>query len=333
MANEDHLDKETSVSAEITPTGVTAKAKSRFIAAIDRLGGNIVELVNARMEGGVSRRRSIIDGERRIIEAAVHHGIEKMGKDEAFVERALQNHFKSLFVKQDNRDEVLRHAIEDLRLTPPSESETIAGPESLDEEFMNRIEGFANQASSEAAREKWGRVLAAEIRKPGTITNRTLRVIDELDPTTAQVFEKFSASILNNTLPKALVGDLPFNSRTSLTEADLLVDPGLTGQILNPSDAEIWSKKVWVFRFEDYCIAIPQNAQRKESDVVSWEDNIPKIPVYVLTDVGRAVASILPRNEAQTLVRLAKRVSEGFDEGTEILAFNIREGGRIIPIT
>jgi hypothetical protein len=44
---EDHLDKETSVSVDLTETGVTAKAKSRLVAAIDRLGGNLLEILNA----------------------------------------------------------------------------------------------------------------------------------------------------------------------------------------------------------------------------------------------------------------------------------------------
>ena len=40
---EDHLDKATSVSLELTESGVKAKAKSRFVAAVDRFGGNLVE--------------------------------------------------------------------------------------------------------------------------------------------------------------------------------------------------------------------------------------------------------------------------------------------------
>jgi hypothetical protein len=50
MSGDDHLDKETSVVVDLTPTGVTAKAKSRFVAAIDRLCGNAVELANTSME-------------------------------------------------------------------------------------------------------------------------------------------------------------------------------------------------------------------------------------------------------------------------------------------
>jgi hypothetical protein len=58
-----------------------------------------------------------------------------------------------------------------------------------------------------------------------------LRIVDELDPLAAQLFERSCVSRLTNVLPKTLVGDLPFDEVTSLVSSDLLVEPGLSGQI------------------------------------------------------------------------------------------------------
>jgi hypothetical protein len=172
MAGDDHLDRETSVSAELTPSGLKAGAKSRLIAAIDRLGGNAVEWINVRMEADLSARRARIEGERQLIEAVVKYGIERIGKDEDFARRALENTFRKAIQNQANKDAVLHEAIEDLRESPPHPAENEAGGSALDDQFMDRFEYYAEGATSEQLRQKWGRVLAAEIRKPGPFLRR-----------------------------------------------------------------------------------------------------------------------------------------------------------------
>jgi hypothetical protein len=87
MSGDDPLSNEVSVSAEMTATGVTAKAKSRFISGIDRLGGNLTEWVNARLEADTSLRRAKMKGEERLLDAAVQYGIEQLGKDAGFEPR------------------------------------------------------------------------------------------------------------------------------------------------------------------------------------------------------------------------------------------------------
>jgi hypothetical protein len=56
MSN-DPLDKSTSIEAELTPAGLNLNAKSRFVAAIDRLWGNIVDLGNIPIERPRSLKR------------------------------------------------------------------------------------------------------------------------------------------------------------------------------------------------------------------------------------------------------------------------------------
>ena len=75
MSGDEHLDKETSVAVDLTPTGVTAKAKSRFVAAVDRLCGNAVELVNTQMERRISRDRAAIEGEKKLSMLASSAGL------------------------------------------------------------------------------------------------------------------------------------------------------------------------------------------------------------------------------------------------------------------
>jgi hypothetical protein len=55
---------------------------------------------------------------------------------------------------------------------------------------MNRFERFAEDASTDELRQRWGRVLSAEIRKPGTFSPKVLRIVDEIDQSTAAIFER-----------------------------------------------------------------------------------------------------------------------------------------------
>ncbi|KRQ92554.1 hypothetical protein [Bradyrhizobium valentinum] len=122
---DDVLDKETSVSVELTESGVKAKAKSRTVAALDRLGGNLSELLNVRMERHVTRERAIITGEKKMIEAAVEYGIDRLKKDPDFAERVAEKHLRKIFHRQDNKDAVLVEAIEDLRHDPLTDAEEL----------------------------------------------------------------------------------------------------------------------------------------------------------------------------------------------------------------
>lgn len=315
MLGEDHLDTETSVSAELTPTGVKASAKSRFVAAIDRMGGNIVDLLNAPMEAKSAERRALTAGRIRAIEAVTQLGIDRLKSDPDFAERALRSHLGSVFARQDNKDGVLLKAIEDLRRQPPTDEEATNGAEVLEEAFQSRFERYAEEATTEELREKWGRVLASEIRKPNTFSRKALRVVDELDAATAKVFERVCEARLGNTIPKALIGEIAFHEIAKLVTADLLIEPGM-GQVQHASETnDSAGVDLWLWAFDTLAVAAtketyPDTPFGEETKIFNFEGGQPQMPVYVLTDVGRAIASILPDNLAENVGKLVVNMSE-----------------------
>ncbi len=182
---EDHLSNEVHLSAELTETGVKAAAKSRALSSFDRLVGSFADVGSAYFEGVSGRLRARAEGERQLIEAVAKYGVERIGADHEFAHRALENHFKKIAQQQINKDAVVSVALDDLRDQPPSDEAANTGPNELDEEFLSRFEMYAEGASTEQLRERWGRILAGEIRKPGTFGPRVLRITDELDSVTA----------------------------------------------------------------------------------------------------------------------------------------------------
>ncbi|MGG6897228.1 DUF2806 domain-containing protein [Rhizobium sp. BR 315] len=302
---DDHLDKETSVELGLTDNGVKAKAKSRTIAAIDRLGGNIVEWGNVILEAGTSRRRAKMQGEADIIAATAARAVELIGTNDEFAARALASEFGGAARKQLNKDAVGFKAGEDLLERPPSPEQTASGPETLSEEFMARFEDYAAGATTEQLRERWGRVLAGEIRAPGTFSRAVMRVIDEIDADTAAIFEKTCQSRVLNVLPKALTGKLEFHVIKQLVEVGLLIEPGL-GHMMRFREVTLSDgRNIWLLPLGDVAIAFDRtkSAGANPDDPIIMDSGNLAVPIYILTSVGTAVSSILDDNSPAAIAK------------------------------
>lgn len=312
--NSDHLDKETSVSVAITENSIKAGAKSRFVAAIDRLGGSVVDSANAAIESYAKKRRAKTKGEVKLIEAITEYGVAKLGADPKTAERAFQRHFRKVISQQENIDYVLLEAKADLELNPPANDDPDQ-TEELSEEFMDRFEEYSACATTEELRQRWGRVLASEVRKPGTFSGKVLRVVDEMDTDTAQIFEEVCKSRINKLVIRCVSGSLPFQTTASLTTSGLMIEAGM-GQSLGLKEIETADVgNIWGFATEFGLIGLPKGVKPKveyeDAGCLRIEGDKPRIPVYVLTDVGAAIASILPDTQADAFHRYASILKEG----------------------
>lgn len=309
--SDDPLDKEVAIAAEITPDGMKASARSRLIAAFDRFGGNLVDYVNVPIEERNRERRALADARVQTINTLTELALDRLKVDPALMERAITSHLEKIVERQGNKDAVLNEAIEDLRRQAPTDEEMSSGPDELSDAFQNRFERYAEDATTDELREKWGRVLAAEVRKPGTFSGKVLRVIDELDPETAALFERVCQNRIANVIPKALSGELQFLDAAKLVSAGLLVEPGL-GQIRRCDEVtDSQDTKLWLWGFDVFAIGVTVTASVSSMDNVLGEENgKPTILTYVLTDVGLSISSILPNDPRRLIDQLAVKISE-----------------------
>lgn len=314
---EDHLDKETSLSVELTETGVKASAKSRAIAAFDRLCGNVSELVNIRMERKIFTERALIDGERKMIDAAVQKAVAKIGLDDDFARRVLESGLKASARTQLNKDGVMLEALQDLAATPPSEAQADKGPPELDPVFMDRFEQYAGGASTEELRARWGRVLAAEIRAPGTFSPKVLRATDELDGDTARLFESLMPFRAGEVLVEKLIPKLEFTDRLRLIHSGLIADPGLTGHIRMFGSFTDQAGQSYATQFGPFIIGFAKGLSFENGvpeSILKNHEGTPAFDVLILTDVGQALASILPSpDHARLTKKFVERMREALD--------------------
>lgn len=313
--SEDHLDRETAVSFELTETGVKAAAKSRLVAAFDRFGGSVFDAASAHIEARTAKRRAKTDGEVKLIETISQYGVERLGAHPEEAERAFQRHFRKVLKEQENTDGVMQAALEDLRNNPPDE-EASQNEEPLSEEFLDRMEGYSATASTEELRHRWGRVLASEIRKPGTFSGKVLRVVDELDSETALHFEKVAKHRLSGLLPKALIGEIPYNVLTNLVLAGLIVEPGIAGQIVYFDDVQDDERNSLKFLAISGVGAVsfpatsPVKPGNQKDAALTLSNDKAALPCFLLTDSGQAIASILPDQQFSALAAYAQKLAE-----------------------
>lgn len=325
--NEDHLSNEVSISGELTDSGVKASAKSRAVSAFDRLVGSAVDTGSAWLEGVAERRRAKNAGEKALIEAAARYGINKMEGEAEFAHRAFENHFKKVAGQQLNKDAVAAEAIEDLRASPPSDQLASAGPNTLGEDFMSRFESYAETASSDEMRARWGRVLAGEIRRPGTFTRKVMRATDELDAEIASFYEGLMRYRVGDALVKALVPEFPYQTLLRLVASGLINDPGM-GQNKRFVEGSVGGQPVLMSQFGQLTMTIPKEpALVDDGNTIAANHGFPGFPVYILTDVGFALSSILPSFEEEVGKEFASKLKAGPGREADIAMWRLNQNG------
>lgn len=307
----DVLSKEITVSGKLEENGISAGTNSRFLVSIDRLAGSAADWVNLLFEPGNSKRRALSDAEVKIIEAAATAAAGALKADPDKAMRVLTSTLSSGARKQAAKDAVLTEALEDLREDPPTKPQT-KDETPLSEEFLSRLERYAEDATTEELQKRWGRVLASEVRVPGTFSRKVLRVVDELDAGIAQIFEGVCIHRIGNALPRALTGKLPYNTTAALVTADLLTEPSITGQRrLSSAVADSGGTSLWVAYLGSFALGFSSDVDvlgvdDGEAAVTNTRDPGPSIPIYLLTAAGAALASILKNDEEANIHRLAQ---------------------------
>ena len=319
--------EEVSASIGLTETGASVSIKSRAVAAWDRLWGSKVDKKRIPIDNENAELEAVSAARVKFIAAVSELGINRLKSDPDFANRAIDNFLPSIMRKQENIDKVLEYGGEDLRQNPTSTDED-ATDDGLSETFLNRFERYAEEATEEYIREKWGKVLASEIRKPGTFSPKVLRVVDELDPATAAIFQRVVQHQIHNIVPISLLGELSFQDVATLDDAGLLVEPGLGNYVSAVLSADNAGNQMLLWVFGQNAIAATKtNEEFKDVDnVIMSIDGAPSLPVYVLTDVGMAIASILPDNSVKSLEELAERLSNAVPE-SEIRKYHHKKGG------
>lgn len=305
-----HLDNEISVTGELTDTGFKGSIKSRAASAFDRLAGSFIDWPTALIEGKTAKRRAKDAAEVKMINAAGERAAILIGEDDELARRAITQLIGNAVRRQINKETVAVLALEDLRNSEANGQELPEGPGELSPEFLDRFERYAEDATTDELRERWGRVLASEIRKPGTFSRKVMRAVDELDIATALAFERICAHRINeSSILKQFVGELDFETANLLVESGLLTDPGL-GQVRQYLSRTVADREIHLIGVGEWVVGVDAEFQPSgfNDPLFTKDDRSLGLKVYVLTNVGVALASIIPNQIAATHDELVREI-------------------------
>lgn len=157
-------------------TGIPKALVPGSLKALDRLIGAAVDIPVAWL----AQKKAGIDAQTAaytLVEAAIATtAATNAGADDKTVRNAVNVLVRKAYRHQINKEAVTAVMIEDLRKEEPVDvGEPVNPGLSIDEDWLNIFERYAEDASTERVQNLWGRVLAGEIRTPGRYAARTLR--------------------------------------------------------------------------------------------------------------------------------------------------------------
>lgn len=300
---DDVLAGEVAITAKLEETGISLKAKSRAVAAIDRLLGGLADWPAAFFEGRAAKRRLKDEIAQKLLQLQGELAERKLEGIEQAGDALLVGVLKDAGRKQLNVASVVIEAVEEIKALPAPEqvrsTDASDEPDEVDEDWLNQFMRFAEDASSDDLQQLWGRVLAGEVNRPGAFSRHTLRFIAELDKTTADHCEVASEFSFKNFIPIRNGRNLPFDLRIALDLQRLGILEGVSGDSSLATDFIMKSNTPNGF------------AKGNKVLLVYGSDGyVLKIPSIVVTRLGNEIFSLIktrdPKNALNSLAEILK---------------------------
>jgi len=277
--------------------------KSRAVKAIGKLIGAIVDIPTAYAERPAEKIRA--ETKRQILfddsknEIVINLGAD----DDDFAVRTRMFHENRLLKGQYNREKVAQYALEDLSVDNVDNVDLEI--EEVSEDWLDNFSSYTEKVSIKEMQKLWAKILAGEIRQPGSFSLSTLRLMSEMDKTTAERISRHVNHVLGGSL-------ITYNSGTHVSgniNAELLELEALgilTGvsSLLNKPIEIPESKFLSMPYIGDFIL-------------VKFNDDVTKIslPSIPLTRIGKELLSLLPN---KTSVEFAKHftlfIKDKFEE-------------------
>jgi hypothetical protein len=161
--------------------------KRSFGKAFDTLIIGAVDIPRAWLESKSQAIRDETTGRSLFVSAAAKAAAEKFASDEQLTERAM-DHFGARIIKeQRNREVIAQAVVQELSSIPPTEDTS----QEIDEDWLDMFSRIAEKRSNQDMQRYLAKLLAGEIRKPGSFAPSTVEVLSKLTPDLAGIFQNF----------------------------------------------------------------------------------------------------------------------------------------------
>ncbi len=194
----------------VSDSTIPAPIRRNMFKAFDRLCSALIDIPVGALERISAEKRSESKARIKITEAVNAQIIEQIKVDPEYARIAVSKYGKKILREQVNLDKISAIAANELTEDGPDSSvnqstsepnemqsvdstnqEANSGEEkTIDDDWLNSFEAEARQKSTEEMQLRFGRILAGEIKNPGSFSIRALKTFGELDQSVAILFQR-----------------------------------------------------------------------------------------------------------------------------------------------
>jgi len=144
----------------------------------------------------------------------------------------ISNEYVKILCKSQNVANTIKIAVEQLE----NEQEQTITEEPINQDWLNEWGEHAGFVSDEHMQQLWGKILAGEIKNPGSFSLRTMQFLRNLSKEEANLIHKYLNYNINGIIAKDIIGytdkiNLPFGDIIKLTEIGILA-PDFAGSLV-----------------------------------------------------------------------------------------------------
>lgn len=262
--------------------------KKSFWKALSTLIAGVVDLPAAWLESKSQAIRDDTTGKSLITTEAAKAASKRFSSDEQLIQRSVEHFGERILKEQKNREAIAQATLKELGSSLPNKDTD----QEIDEDWLDMFSRISEKRSNQDMQLYLAKLLAGEIKKPGSFDPSTVEVLAKLTPAIAKNFQNFCniSMVVAASRDDSVVylnDDYPF----------VLVEPyGLPGQ-----------NALSELGFSYSVLTHLQDADLVQYDLSAWRD-LPTIIFALPIEVGGTVLNFaIPEQFPQKSLQDMKR--------------------------
>ena len=187
MNDDDQIETHSTLSEIVGDVTLPAFVERNLWKAFGLLSSSVISAITGTINRREVEKWSDTTARIKISETVATQIIENLDVPPEYSKAAANSFAARIVRRQANIDTVVRRAAEHISSTS-TESDTKEGGE-ISEDFLEHFEDEARKQNTDSMRDLFARILAGEIQKPGSYSIKLIRILSEMTPQIARIFQ------------------------------------------------------------------------------------------------------------------------------------------------
>ena len=185
--------------ADTAIPAIPAPVRRNLLKAFAQLCSAAIEFPVAYLTGKADERRAETAARIKLINTSATQIAQQMQTDPEYAHVAVQKFGQRVLREQVNLDMISQRAASEIQDADDSigQSQPEEAGDTIGDDWLNTFETEARQKSTEEMQALFGKILAGEIRKPGSFSTRTVKILGSLDQNVAAHFVRLSSMCIS----------------------------------------------------------------------------------------------------------------------------------------